>query len=77
MCHTKTSSSIRRTQKSYSPPEPQMLSFQKSSLEALVSYFYFQMASVPVKTSIGCMEFGRQCSSDQVWCAIVTIVINL
>lgn len=28
------------------------------------------MASVPVKTSIGCMEFGRQCPSEQVWCGI-------
>lgn len=26
----------------------------------------FKMAAVPVKTSIGCMEFGRQCSPDQV-----------
>ena len=26
------------------------------------------MATVPVKTSIGCMEFGRQCSADQVCC---------
>ena len=34
------------------------------------------MASVPVKTSIGCMEFGRQCPSEQVWCAIVTIVMS-
>ena len=24
------------------------------------------MVTVPVKTSIGCMEFGRQCSTDQV-----------
>lgn len=29
--------------------------------------FIFQMAAVPVKTSIGCMEFGRQCAADQVW----------
>lgn len=46
---------------------------QKRAVEALVSYFFLQMASVPVKTSIGCMEFGRQCPSDQVWCAIVTM----
>ena len=26
------------------------------------------MATVPVKTSIGCMEFGRQCTADQVCC---------
>ncbi|XP_068750546.1 aflatoxin B1 aldehyde reductase member 2-like isoform X2 [Montipora capricornis] len=25
-----------------------------------------KMVTVPVKTSIGCMEFGRQCSTDQV-----------
>ena len=31
-------------------------------------YFHMiRMASIPVKTSIGCMEFGRQCSEDQVW----------
>ena len=29
--------------------------------------FIFQMAAVSVKTSIGCMEFGRQCAADQVW----------
>ena len=32
--------------------------------------FIFQMAAVPVKTSIGCMEFGRQCAADQVWSKI-------
>ena len=32
--------------------------------------FIFQIAAVPVKTSIGCMEFGRQCAADQVWSKI-------
>lgn len=32
--------------------------------------FIFQMAAVPVKTSVGCMEFGRQCAADQVWSKI-------
>ena len=26
----------------------------------------FTMAAPPVKTSIGCLEFGRQCNFDQV-----------
>ena len=26
----------------------------------------FKMVTLPVKTSIGCMEFGRQCSAEQV-----------
>ena len=30
-------------------------------------YFHMiRMASIPVKTSIGCMEFGKQCNEDQV-----------
>ncbi|CAH3151636.1 unnamed protein product [Pocillopora meandrina] len=31
----------------------------------LLSRHLTKMAAVPVKTSIGCMEFGRQCAADQ------------
>lgn len=72
-----TCSPLHRPQTSISPVRPQVLScFKWQEKSSLVSYFYFQMASVPVKTSIGCMEFGRQCPSDQVWCGIVNIVMS-